>query len=86
MSEAVYCLCAITSGICAALLIRTYRQTRLGLLLWTSLCFVGFTLNNVLLVVDRLVFPDIDMTMYRTSVALVASLFLLFGLVWEAKR
>ena len=41
MSEIVYLLCAATSALCAALLVRSYRRSRSRLLLWSCLCFVG---------------------------------------------
>ena len=84
MAEVVYALCALTSVLCAVLLIRGYRSSRLRLSLWTSLCFAGLALNNVLLFVDRIVVPDLDLQLLRTLVALIAMLPLLFGLVWDS--
>ena len=48
MAEAVYLLCAVTSLVCAGLLVRSYRRSRMKLILWTSLCFMGLAINNVL--------------------------------------
>ena len=48
----VYGLCVVTSALCAVLLLRGYAQSRVPLLLWSVLCFIGLTLNNVLLFVD----------------------------------
>jgi hypothetical protein len=84
MAEVVYALCALTSVLCAVLLIRGYRSSKLRLSLWTSLCFAGLALNNVLLFVDRIVVPDVELQLLRTLVALVAMLPLLFGLVWDS--
>ena len=84
MAEVVYALCALTSVLCAVLLIRGYRSSKLRLSLWTSLCFAGLALNNVLLFVDRIVVPDVDLQLLRTLVALIAMLPLLFGLVWDS--
>lgn len=84
MAEVVYALCALTSILCAVLLIRGYRESRLRLSLWTSLCFAGLALNNVLLFVDRIIVEDVDLQLLRTLVALVAMLPLLFGLVWDS--
>jgi hypothetical protein len=86
MAEAVYILCALTSGLCAVLLLRGYRSSRTRLLLWSGLCFVGLTLNNVLLFVDLIVVPAVDLAILRRSVAAVAMGMLIFGLVWEAKQ
>jgi len=83
MAEVVYLLCAVTSVVCAILLHRGYRQTRTRLLFWSSLCFAGLALNNVLLVVDLVIVPATDLSTLRGLVALAAIMTLLFGLVWE---
>ena len=48
----VYGLCVVTSALCAVLLLRGYARSRVPLLLWSGLCFIGLTLNNVLLFID----------------------------------
>lgn len=83
MDKLIYTLCALTALGCAWLLLRAYRQTRARLLLWSGLCFVGLTANNVLLVLDRLVFPEVDLMLPRLLLALAAVLVLLVGLVLE---
>jgi hypothetical protein len=83
VDKIVYALCALTSAACAGLLLRGYARSRFRLLLWSGLCFVGLTLNNVLLVLDRLVFPAVDLSTWRLAVALVALLLLVGGLVLE---
>ena len=81
MAEAVFLLCAVTSLACAVLLLRGYARSRVRLLLWSSLCFIGLAVNNVLLVVDKVIFPEGDLLLVRTSSALVALSLLVFGLV-----
>ncbi|MBA3498886.1 MAG: hypothetical protein H0T65_00835 [Deltaproteobacteria bacterium] len=83
MAEAVYLLCAITSIACAALLVRSYRKQRTRLLMWSALCFVGLAINNILMFVDLVVLPDLDMSLLRSGTALVAVVLLLIGLLWE---
>jgi hypothetical protein len=83
MPELIYLLCAVTSLIAAWLLLRSYRRTRFPLLFWSGLCFSVLALNNMLLVLDKLVFPDIDFSIARVSLALLALLLLLFGLIWQ---
>jgi hypothetical protein len=83
MAALIYSLCAITSLVCSVLLLRAYARSRTSLLLWSGLCFVGLTANNVLLVVDRLVLPFTDLTTMRLSVAFFALMLLLVGLIWE---
>jgi hypothetical protein len=79
----IYLLCSATAFACAFMLLRTYRRSRHRILLWSGLCFVGMFLNNLLLMVDRLILLDMDLSTLRLSFALVALLPLLYGLVWE---
>ena len=81
----VYILCAATSGLCAVLLLRGYVKSRARLLFWSGLCFVGFALNNVLLIVDVHVVPAIDLSVWRTIPALIGISLLIYGLVWETR-
>ena len=83
MAAVIYSLCALTGLACAILLLRSYQKTRVGLLLWSALCFFGLTASNVFLVLDRIVYPDIDFSTVRLATALVGLLLLLFGLIWE---
>ena len=86
MPEAVYLLCALTSVLCAGLLIRSYRATKSRLLLWSTLCFVGLAINNSLLFVDKVLTPpSVDLMLFRTLAALIAFLTLLIGLIWESR-
>lgn len=81
MAETVYALCAATSLACAILLLRSYRRSRMKLILWTSLCFVGMAVNNVLLFVDLAVAPEIDLSLWRNATALASVSLLLYGLI-----
>ena len=84
MAEAVYLLCALTSLLCAVLLFRSYRSQRSRLLMWSTLCFAGLAINNVLLFIDLVLVRDaIDLSLARSGTALVAVMLLLIGLVWE---
>jgi hypothetical protein len=85
MAEAVYVLCAIASVLCAVLLLRSWAQTRTRLLFWSGLCFVGLALNNALLFLDLVIVPDIDLRYFRSGVALLSLLSLLYGLITESK-
>ena len=85
MAELVYLLCALTSVVCAVLLLRSYRETRTRLLFWGSLCFVGLVLSNVVLVVDLMLVPDIDFSTIRSVLSFSAVAVFVFGLVWESK-
>jgi hypothetical protein len=83
MAPIIYSLCMLTSLACFGLLLRGWRNSGSRLLFWSALCFAGLTVNNFLLVIDKLVFPTVDLSMIRLVVALVAPLLLLFGLIWE---
>ena len=83
MAAFIYSLCALTCVTCAVLLLRSYARSRVPLLMWSGLCFIGLTLSNVFLVVDRVVLPDMDLTTIRLASALLGLLLLLVGLIWE---
>ena len=85
MAPIIYLLCAVAAFLCAFLLLRAYRRGRYRLLLWSGLCFAGLTLNNLILVLDKVVLRDGDLSTWRTSVALLAMAVLLYGLIWEAE-
>lgn len=85
MAESVYALCALTSAVCALLLYRGFRTSRVRLLFWSSLCFAGLTVGNVLLFVDLTVVPDVDLSPWRAAVSLASIGTLLVGFVWESK-
>ena len=85
MAEAVYLLCAVTSIACAVLLVRGYRRSRSRLLLWSSLCFLGLAANNSILVVDRLIVPDVDLSAWRLVPAVIGVGVLVYGLVAEGE-
>ena len=84
MAAVIYSLCALTSITCLVLLWRSWRASGARLLLWAALCFACLSVNNVLLVFDRVVWPvEVNLAMPRLVAALIAVLLLLFGLVWE---
>jgi len=85
MSAIIYGLCALTALGCAFLLLRGYRRSRYRLLLWSGLCFAGLTVNNLLLVIDKVALgPEQDLSVARTTVALISMIILLFGLIWDS--
>jgi uncharacterized protein DUF5985 len=85
MSFAVYILCALTSLACAVMLLRSYVKTRVRLLLWSGLCFIGLTANNVLLFVDLIVVPNVDLSLWRHCATLAGLALLLYGLIWDTR-
>jgi hypothetical protein len=83
MAILIYSLCTLTSLACAWLLLASYRRTRRRLLFWSGASFAAMTVNNVFLVLDKVVFPDVYLLPVRQASALVATLLLLFGLIYE---
>ena len=86
MATLVYVLCALTSLACALLLLRGYRQSGARLLAWSGLFFVGLFLNNVLLIVDLRVVPQVNLAVIRLVPALIGVCLLLYGMIWESDR
>ncbi|HEX8407481.1 MAG TPA: DUF5985 family protein [Thermoanaerobaculia bacterium] len=83
-ANAVYILCAVTSVLCAILLLRGYRQSGARLLFWSTLCFVGLALNNIVLLIDVRT-ATVDLLTWRLVPALAGMLLLLYGLIWETR-
>jgi hypothetical protein len=79
----IYGLCMLTALMCAWLLLQAYQKTRYRLLFWCGVFFSVTALNNVFLVVDKMVFPGVDLTAYRYAVALIGFCILLPGMILE---
>ncbi len=83
MAVTIYSLCTLTALACTFLLLQAYRRSAYRLLLWSGLCFAGLTLNNVTLVIDKVILPQIDLSVWRSAAALAAMTILLYGLIWD---
>jgi hypothetical protein len=82
-----YLLCLLSSTACAVLLIRNYKRTGTGLLLWSAACFVFLALSNLAMVIDLLVFPTaVDLSELRAGLSLIGVSALLYGFIWEVDR
>lgn len=82
----VYSLCLLASALCAGLLLRAWRQSRSRLLLWTATAFVFLAVNNLFLVFDMVVFPEVFLWPWRQAASLLAVGVLLYGFIWEAEQ
>ena len=82
----VYVLCFLTSTACAWLLGRSYAKSRVRLLLWSSICFAFLAANNLVLVLDLVIWPapELDLRLPRVLLALAAVGSLIWGFVWDA--
>ena len=80
----VYVLCLLTSASCAWLLGRSYRRSGVRLLFWSSICFAFLATNNLILVLDLVVWPapDVDLRLPRLLLTLAAIMSLIWGFVW----
>jgi uncharacterized protein DUF5985 len=78
-------LAILTSLACMVVLFRAYTASGVRLLLWSALCFVLLTINNVFLFLDLIVFPNFDFRPFRLTSALVGVALLLYGFIWEAE-
>ena len=85
MGPAVYILGVLISAACAVLLLRGYVRGRRKLLLWSGLCFTGLAISNLLVFLDLVVLPQVDLYRYRLGTAAVAMVLLLYGLIWESR-
>jgi Family of unknown function (DUF5985) len=81
--DVLYSLCFLTSVACCLLLIRSYQRTMSKLLLWSAGCFVFLALNNLLVIVDLILLPSIDLSTVRILTTLLAVSTLLVGFVRE---
>jgi hypothetical protein len=82
----LYLMAVLTCLACTVLLGRSYLQTHTRLLLWSTLCFVGLSISNVLLFFDLIVFPtSVDLRLWRLGAALAGLMFLLYGFIWEER-
>ena len=83
---AVYILCFLTSSACAFLLARNYRRTGARLLMWSALCFGLLGLNNLVVIFDLLILPNMNFRETRLALSLAAVSVLLFGFVWDLEE
>lgn len=86
MPTVVYVLCALTSALCAALLVRAYLRTKTRLLFWGAIAFVFLAINNALVFADMvLVGPDLSLVPLRHAAALAAVSVMIFGCIRDAE-
>lgn len=85
MGPTIYMLGCLTTTCCAVLLLRYYARVRHKLLLWSGLCFVGLAVSNLLIFVDLVLLPNVDLYFARLLTAALAMLLLLYGLIWESE-
>lgn len=83
----LYLMAVLTCVACTVLLGRSYMRNGVRLLLWSTLCFVGLSVSNILLFFDLIVFPtEVDLRVWRLAAAAVGLVFLLYGFIWESEE
>jgi hypothetical protein len=83
MPETIYLLCALSSVVCVGLLVRGWYLQRERLLVWSAVCFAALAVQNCILFVDLVLFPETDLTVWRNIVGLTGVASLMAGLIWE---
>jgi uncharacterized membrane protein len=77
----VYALCALTSLGCCALLLRHHQRQPQKLLFHSAIAFLCFAVANILLFIDLIVLPQVDLRFWRNLVTIVGILILLVALI-----
>jgi hypothetical protein len=86
IAPAVYIFGFLVTLACGVLLFRAYSAVRKRLLLWSAICFCGLALSNLLVFVDLVLLPTVDLYLLRLITAAIAMLLLLYGLIWEGQQ
>jgi heme/copper-type cytochrome/quinol oxidase subunit 4 len=82
----LFALAVVSSFACMVLLFRGYLQKRVRLLMWGALCFVGLTINNIMMFTDLIIFPQGDLRLFRLIPALAGAACMVYALIWEPDR
>lgn len=80
----VYIFGMVTCLGCALLLLRGYMRSKMRLLLWSSVFFFALTLDNLIVFLDLIVFPEVNLSLLRNSFTLVGLVLLIYGLIHES--
>ena len=86
LAPAVYILGFLVTLACGILLFRAYSAVGKRLLLWSAVCFCGLAISNLLVFIDLVLLPSIDLYPLRLLTAAASMLILLYGLIWEGQQ
>lgn len=81
----LYSLAILTSLACTVFLFLGFSRQRLRLLMWSALCFACLTVNNIILFVDLVVLPEVDLRPMRLLAALAGMVFLIYAFIWDSE-
>lgn len=85
MLSVIYILGTLVGLLCAIMLLRAYKKVMSRLLLWSGLCFLGLSVSNLLVFIDLVLIPETNLYALRLWTAALATMLLVFGLVWESE-
>lgn len=83
MPGLIYIICGLTSLGSAWLLGRGALKRHDGLMFWSSLCFFGMGVNNLLLYLNFIIFPEVELLIVARIAMVFSVLVLNFGLIWH---
>ena len=86
IAPAVYILGFLVTLACGVLLFRAYSAVGKRLMLWSAICFCGLAISNLLVFVDLVLLPQVDLYPLRLITAAASMLILLYGLIWEGQQ
>jgi len=86
IAPAVYILGFVVTLACGVLLFRAYSAVGKRLLLWSAVCFCGLALSNLLVFIDLVLLPNVDLYPLRLITAAASMMILLYGLIWEGQQ
>lgn len=81
----VYALSVLVGAACAVLLFKAHRRSPSRLLLSAAICFGGLALNDLGLIVDVFVLPDVSIVAVRSLPAVIGLAVLVRALVKEGR-
>jgi Family of unknown function (DUF5985) len=84
-ASAVYLLSVLVGAVCCFLLARQHRRNPSRLLMAAAVCFAGLALNDIGLIVDVFVLPDVSLVAVRSLPALIGLGLLVHALVKESR-
>lgn len=86
LAPAVYILGFLVTLACGLLLFRAWSAVGKRLLLWSAVCFCGLAISNLLVFIDLVLLPAVDLYPFRLLTAAASMLILLYGLIWEGQQ
>jgi Family of unknown function (DUF5985) len=86
LAEIVDFLCAVTSAWRAVLSLKAYVRRQTLALLWGSMCLLGLAAHRVVLFLDPMFWPEIDLSLLRAALGAAAGVGFAVALGWTRSR